>query len=492
MNMIAHRFPGAARHFTVLKESWARENASEFRQRERSDHEFLPAALEIIEKPPSAAARALLLTLCGLMVVALVWATVGRVDVIAAASGKTVAAGNSKIVQPTQIGNVRAIYVKDGDFVRKGQLLIELDPTLASADTNQSAQALGDAGLARARNAAILSYLAGKGASFAAPPGVDPAQVATQRQLLNSSIAAYESEKSSLVEQRAERVAELASANAEIAKLRETLPYLDEQVTARQTLVEKGYFSKLKLLEYQQARVEHSRDIDVQQASAARARAAIRDIDAQLAKLRDTFQRDAATNLAEAASKSETAGQDLRKALKVRELMELRAPVDGVVQQLAVSTVGGVVQPAQPLMVIVPCNGNRADACRSPLKVEASILNRDVGFVHTGQRVVVKFEAFNFTDYGFIEGRVVGVSRDSIEQPRAAGQDDRESKGQGPSSVYVARIDLECSLPRNVALCRRISPGMAVQAEIRTGTRRIIDYLLSPLSKTVREAGRER
>jgi hemolysin D len=495
MTVLTERFPSLSKHLTVLKESWKEETRTASGRPARSDHEFLPAALEIMEKPPSVAGRALLLILCGSLAVTLLWSFIGRVDVIAAASGKTATAGNSKIVQPSQIGSIRAIHVRDGDFVRKGQLLVELDPTVASAESAQSAQALLDAQLARARNNAVLAYLGGRPPALAAPPGTDPAIVRTQEQLLRSSIAAYESERSSLVEQRAQKAAELVSANAEIAKLRETLPYLDQQVSAREKLVDRGYFSKLKLLEYQQARVEHVRDIDVQQASAAKARAAIRDIDAQLAKLRDTFERNAATELADATSKAETAGEQLRKSDKVRELMELKAPVDGIVQQLAVNTVGGVVQAAQPLMVIVPCNGARADACHSPVEVEASVLNRDVGFVHAGQRVVVKLEAFNFTDYGFIEGRVTNVSRDSVDTANRADPDQPKgsSRAVPPASpVYVARIDLECESPRNESLCRRISPGMAVQAEIRTGSRRVIDYLLSPLSKTVREAARER
>jgi hemolysin D len=495
MNASVHRFEGVRRHVAVLRQSWVFQNEQDQLARERSDHEFLPAALEIVEKPPSIAGRALLLTLCGLISVALLWSYIGKVDVIAAAAGKTVTAGNSKVIQPTQIGNIRAIHVRDGDFVRKGQLLVELDPTLATADSAQSAQALLDAELAKAKNDAILAYLAGRRPQLAMPPNTPPAVALTQRQLLSSSIAAYESDRSSLLQQRAEKTAELQGALAEIAKLNETLPYLDQQISAREKLVDRGYFSKLKLLEYQQTRVEHLRDVDVQQASAARARAGIRDIDAQLGKLRSAFQRTAATDLSDAVSKGETAHQGLQKADKVRELTQLRAPVDGVVQQLAVSTVGGVVQPAEQLMVIVPCAGNRADECRSPIEAEAMVLNRDVGFVHAGQRAVLKLEAFNFTDYGFIEGRVVNISRDVVDAGRQSGADDGKTANQAKSQsspVYLARIDLQCRLAQNASLCHRLSPGMTVQAEIRTGSRRIIDYLLSPLSRTVQEAGRER
>jgi len=319
-----------------------------------------------------------------------------------------------------------------------------------------------------------------------------PDMVHTQERLVRTAIASYESERASLLQQRAERAAERDAANFELTKLKETLPYLDQQMDARRKLTEHGHYAKLKLLEYEQARVEHIRNMDVQRSSAARSSAAMGDIDAQLRRLRETFERAAATELAEAADKAGTAEQDVLKAQKVRDLMQLRAPVDGVVQQLAVSTVGGVVQPAQPLLVIVPCSGGQRsiESCRSALEVEAFVLNKDAGFVAPGQRVAVKVEAFNFTDYGLIEGRVVNVSRDSV----TLGDQRQSQSGQpgGSSPVYVARVALECRSPRSAGLCARITPGMSVQAEIKTGARRIIDYLLSPLSKTVSEAGRER
>jgi hemolysin D len=490
---IAERFPNVSRHLAIMAESWRRQNETERKPVHRSDHEFLPAALEIIERPPSVGLRALLLSLCGLFAVALAWSFVGRVDVIAVATGKTIPAGNTKVVQPLQIGSIRAVYVHDGDFVRKGQLLVELDPTVATADSAQSAQTLRSAEEVRARNDALLAYLSGRRPAFTAPPGTPPEVVATQERLVRSAIASYEADRNSLLEQRAQRSSDLDAANAEIAKLRETLPYLDQQIAARRELSDKGYFSKLKLLEYEQARVEHLRDADVQRASAARAGAAIRDIDAQLAKLRETFERTAASEFSDATDKAGTAAEEVKKTQKLRELMQLRAPVDGIVQQLSVNTIGGVVQPAQPLMVIVPCSGNR-NVCRSPIEVEAYVLNRDIGFVHSGQRVVVKIEAFNFTDYGFIEGRVRSVSRDAVELGgKSESQADNDSsKSRSGSPVYVARIDLDCTVSRNRNLCGRVGAGMSVQAEIRTGSRRIIDYLLSPLSRSVSEAGRER
>ena len=486
------------RHWSVLKLSWRDQNDRVAQAKPRAEHEFLPAAQEIVEKPPSPGLRWLLLGTCVFMVLALVWAFVGRVDVVAVASGKIVPAGNAKIIQPLEIGTVRAIHVRNGQFVRAGQLLLELDPTLATAEEAQSSQTLANARVLQARNDALLAHLSGRPARFIAPAGTPPAVVRTEQQLVANAVAEYDAEMASLRQQRAEKQADLAAANGEIAKLRESLPFIDKQLAARRELTDKGYYSKLNLLEYEQSANEHVRSIDVQIATAARASASIREIDAQVARLRGTFGKTAANDLAEASGKAGLASEELRKSERRRQLQEMRSPVDGVVQQLAVSTIGGVVQAAQPVMVIVPCEtrGRAADPslCSGGVEVEAMVQNKDIGFVRTGQRVAVKLEAFNFTDFGLVDGVVDNISRDAIDTPSKGNESNPAKPAEQGGLVYAARIRLLCD-PRDARrspLCDRVGPGMAVQAEIKTGTRRIIQYLLSPLAKSMQEAGRER
>jgi len=498
MSFLANTFPTLARHWQVFRESWRNQNEADQAFRPKAEHEFLPAALEIMEKPPSPGLRWLLLMTCALFVIALIWAIFGRIDVVAIAAGKTVPGENVKIVQPIEIGAVRAIHVRNGQFVRKGELLIELDPTLATADEAQSSQSLRSAKIIKARNDALLAHMSGAPARFVPPEGTSPEIARTEEAFVRNAIAQYEAQKSALMQQRAESEADLAAARAEIAKLEEVLPYIDKQMNARAELTEKGFFSRLKLLEYEQLRAEHLRNIEVQRANFARSQASIRRLEAELQALRAGFGRTAVTDLAEAEREAGLAGEQLRKAARMRQYQELRAPVDGVVQQLAVTTVGGIVQPAQPLMVIVPCSssGAAAASCNGGVTVEAFVQNKDIGFVKVGQRVAVKLEAFNFTDYGLIGGKVTNISRDAIDQSQQPVGSVKDGNGRPvqPGLVYAARIELLCAAKGRTRspLCDRVQPGMSLQAEIKTGRRRIIQYLLSPISRALDEAGREK
>ncbi|MEA3014204.1 MAG: rane fusion protein hemolysin [Sphingomonadales bacterium] len=471
MISLARRFPALSRHIAVLGESWRRQNVADRGRKPIAEHEFLPAALEIVEKPASPGLRILLLLLCILFGLALIWSIVGRVDVVAVASGRTMPVANVKLIQPMEIAVVRAIHVRNGQRVRRGQLLIELDPTTATADEAQAAQGLQASRIAEARNAALLAHLQGRAAVFHAPRGTPPQVAVTQNVLMRSKIAEYEAQRAALAESRAQRAAELRGAMTQVETLRRTLPLIDQQLTARRALAANGHFSRLRLLEYEQLRIEHAQNIAVQQSAADQARAAMGNIEAQIATLREHFAAEAATELSGAETDSGVRSEELNKSVRRRQLQQLRAPVDGTVQQLVIHTVGGVVQPAQTLMVIVPA--------ASEVEVEARVLNRDIGFVREGQAVRVKLEAFPFTDYGWIEGVVETISRDAIEDERLG-------------LVYSARIRLERNYIMLGMRRQLVGPGMAVQAEIKTGRRRIIQYLLSPISRTINEAGRER
>jgi hemolysin D len=460
-----------ARHISILRASWRHQNDIDGTKSPIDDPEFLPAALEILETPPSPGARLLTIALCVLFAIVIVWSFVGKVDVVANASGKVIPAANVKVIQAIEIGAVRAIHVRNGQHVREGELLLELDPTLVGADEAQASHAFMTAELIKARNEALLVHLDGKPGRLAPPAQTPAGMVSAQERLLQTVIGEYDAQRLSLEKARAEKSAELAGVEAEVAKLQETLPLVQQQLEARRELSSRGYFSRLRLLEYDQLKVEHLRNLDVQRANARRVQAAIENLDAQVTQLRETLRKAAAGEQAEADDKSALAAEDLRKSIRRREFQALRAPVNGTVQQLAVFTIGGVVQPAQPIMVIVPDE--------SAVAVEALVLNKDIGFIHVGQPVRVKIEAFPFTDFGIVQGKVETISRDAIQDEKLG-------------LVYAVRITMNAARIRVGQRLQPIGPGLAVQAEIRTGRRRIIQYLLSPIARSLDEAARER
>lgn len=456
---------GISRHWSVLTSAWALETQRSRSRRRYEQTEFLPAALEVVESPSSPFGRAGLWFLIVSVLLAVAWSFLGRLDVVVVATGRIIPADRVKLIQPSELGVVRGIHVREGQQVRAGQLLVELDPTTAGADDVQARTGLTAAEMDRARSRALLSYLGGRGLDFVPPAGAAPETAAVQRELVQSQIREFEARRAILAQERAQHAAEAAGARAEEAKLRDTLPLLDRQLEARRNLAEKGHYSRLRVLEMEEQRIERARSIEVQQAAAARAEAAIRGIDEQLNQLRSELVRTTVSDLAQAQDNATLRSQEIAKTGMRNQLMQLRSPVDGIVQQIAVHTRGGVVEPAQALMVIVPRDGQ--------LIAEARVTSRDIGFVRAGQPVRVKIDAFPFTDYGTIEGVLESVSADAVEDEKLG-------------LVYTARVRL--------AETKRLplTPGMSISAEIKTGARRVIQYLLSPIMTRLDEAGRER
>lgn len=460
-----------SKHWSVLSSAWALDAAQVKERRRFSQTEFLPAALEVIETPASPLGRTGLWVLIGGVALALIWSVIGRLDVVVTAPGRIIPADRLKVIQPTELGVVRAIHVRDGQRVRAGQLLIELDPTAAGADDAQARTGLMAARIDRARSEALLSYLHGGRPAFIAPSGAPGELARVQSDLVSTQIQEYEARRAILSRQRGEHAAELAAADAERRKLEETLPLLDKQIEARKQLVDKGHFPRLRLYELEEQRIERTRDIDVQAAAAAKARAATSGIDAQLGQLRSELARATVKDLAEAQDNSNLRRSEISKTEMRNRLMRLTSPVDGTVQQLAVHTLGGVVEPAQTLMVIVPQD--------SQLVIDAKIPNKDAGFVRVGQSVRVKVDAFPFTDYGTVEGTLESVSGDAVEDEKLG-------------LVYNARVRLRANATRGRRRSIVLAPGMAVAAEIKTAQRRVIQYLLSPITTRLDEAARER
>jgi hemolysin D len=460
----------------------------------RHEHEtaFLPAALEVVETPPSPIGRAIGMSVILLFCSAVAWASLGKVDVVATAPGKIIVNGRTKVIQPAETGVVRAIHVHDGSAVKAGDVLIEMDPTINAAELDHVKSDLIAARLDRARLQAALAMDADPHAEFQPPEGASRPLVEMHRQFLASQAAEHAAKLSEIDRKLAQKQAERETIAATIDKLGATIPLLQERVEVRKYLYDKAIGSKITYLVEAQDLVGQQHDVLVQQSRLHESEAAVAELAQARLKVDAEYRRALYEDLAKAEQRAAGLAQDVIKGEQKARQQLLTAPVDGVVQQLAVHTIGGVVTPAQALAVVVTLDPN--------LEIEAMVSNRDIGFVTPGQGAAIKVDTFNFTRYGLLHGRVQSISRDAITHDRREdrggekpeGVESTSSEPKGQELVYAARISLDRNEMEIEGRTVRLMPGMAVTVEIRTGSRRIISYLLSPLMRYNQEVLRER
>ena len=453
---------------------------------------FLPAALEIAETPPSPVGRAIGATIILLFCVAVTWAWAGTIDIVAATTGKIVPSGRTKVIQPFETGVVRSIRVQDGQAVKAGDVLIELDPTVNAAERDHLHNDLLAEQLNIARLHAALAGADDPTAAFHPPAGAGAALISAQRQLLLNQVTEHRARIASLARQQAQKEAEQGTIVATIHKLEATIPVIQQRVDIRKTLMDKELGSKLTYFEIFQLLVEQQEDLGVRKSHLREAEAAAAAIRETRGQAEAEYRRTLSDELAKAEQKASGLAQDLIKAEQKTKLQLLTSPVDGVVQQLAIHTVGGVVTSAQALLAVVPSD--------SRLEIEAMISNRDIGFVHAGQEAEIKIDTFSFTRYGLLRGTVLTVSQDAVirdrrqdrADDRALGTQNDTSEPKGQELNYSARISLDRTRMQIDDRVVDLSPGMAATVEIKTGSRTILSYLLSPLLRYRQEALHER
>jgi hemolysin D len=403
--------------------------------------------------------------------------------------------GRTKTIQPLETGIVSAIHVQDGDSVTAGQVLIELDRTVTQAERKHIAQELVASQLDVARLSALRDgFETGTvPRDLTTPAGASEADVARTRSSMRAQAGEQLAKLASINQQIEQKQAEQQSIIATIAKIDATLPLVEEQASVRRKAMEIQYGNRIAYLDAQVRLTEQRHELIVQRRHAVEVEAARKSIVAQRDETRAEYARGIANDLAEAEQKAAQLAADLIKAEWRMQDQVLRAPIDGTVQQLAIHTIGGVATPAQTLMVIVP-----ADAT---IEIEAMVANKDIGFVADGNEAEVKVDTFNFTKYGLLHGKVTNISRDAIARDKAPNQNTNQQKPSdvastsepsGQELLYAAHIALDQTRMLIDGRMIDLESGMAVTAEIKTGQRRIIEYLLSPLLRYRQESLRER
>jgi hemolysin D len=464
---------------------------------DRRDQEFLPAAIEILQTPPSPAGTSLLLYICVAVVCTLAWSYFGWLDIYAVAAGKVQPSGQSKVVQPLYAGKVVAIHVENGSHVKAGDVLIELDPTESAADRDAQTRSFAAASAEAARRKAAIQ--AAGTPDFTAPaiefmPGTDEFIRKREEGVLAADLGGLRSNIASLKAQLAEKQATKLRLLANIEARKSLLALGKERYAMEEELVKRGAGSRARVIEatetYQGYVVSDAGD----HGQLLETDAAMRSLESKIAEAVSQFIATQAQKLADIERDRDKLEQDVVKAQLKRDLTKLTAPIDGTVQQLAATTIGQVVNSGQSLLTIVPVHG--------PMEIEAMIANKDIGFVKAGQIAVVKVEAFPFTRYGTLDATVAKVSRDAVDERYAPNLSDAASatKQQGatgqssnsPNLVFPATLTL--SRPSIMVEDSEVPlvPGMTVSVEIKTGSRRAIDYVLSPLREFVTQTAHER
>lgn len=460
------------RYSQVFRAAWGIRSELESPHRLPHEHEFQPAALALRDTPLHPAPRIAIATIIVLLTVAIGWATFGKVDVVATASGKIVPSGEVKMIQPQDTAVVLAIHVVNGQKVSKGQALIDLDATDALTSASEAQSQLAATSAEAARGRAMLKSIDQRSVpTLIAGADVDQSAISQQRRILAGEYADFSSTLHEMDAEIAQAQAGLHEAGEEIGKIEGTLPIEETKEKDYAELIVKGYVGKHDYYNEQQAVIQMRSALNEQRSKLIEMQAALdtatRKREAYIAQTRRTWLE----KVQEDETKIAALAQDFAKARNHSRLMELTAPESGTVQQLAVHTVGGVVTPAQAVMIIVPDNRQ--------LMIEATIDNGDIGFVKVGQPAEIKIEAFPFTRYGTLHGTIVQVAND-------AKQDENKNW------VFTAQV----TLPQDTIQVEdreiNLTPGMTVTTEIKTDRRRVISYLLSPLIQHARESLHER
>lgn len=461
----------AGRYLLCWRQAWAVRDQLDDGSVRRDEAEFLAGALALQKTPPSPAPRVAIGLLTALALLAVLWAVIGQIDIVATAPGKIVPSGRSKPVQAIETASVKAIHVRDGETVRAGALLLELDATIAAADVDRIEGEFVAARLQALRARALLAAQAGGQLAALAAPDLPDARVREATRQAESMLAEYRAKHVRLRADIDRRESELRSTQEQVGKLERTLPMARRRAEDLRELNEGGYVSRHTWMEKEQASLEQEGELATLKSRLSEIHAALREAHGQRESLSAETRRQLLDAAADGNQKAAALQQELLKARARKRLMEIRAPIDGTVQQLAVNTIGGVVTPAQALMMLVPE--------QQSVEVDAVLENKDVGFVRPGQEVELKVEAFPHTRFGTIPAKIVHVSRDAIAD---------EQRGL----TYQVKIRPARTVMDIEGRPLPLHPGMAVVAEIKTGRRRVIEYFLSPLLEHTSESLRER
>lgn len=456
----------------LLHQSWQERGKLGDKHKKRELAAFLPPALEIQETPPNPLARWLAFGLLALIIIAVIWAMLGHVNIVASAEGKIIPSSRVKQIQPLEKGVVKKILVKEGQLVEQGEALIELDATISLADKNRLESDLKSTEMQLAVNLGLMQLLNNKtpeNSNYIKNQALINNPL--HQELLTQQWLTYRSEQQALQSSLNKTLAEQAANREMISKFSQTLPIITERSQNLKTLHEKSFVSENDYLDAEQQRIQQYHDLAAEKQRAKQLKATEQELRENIQLHQAQTKTRLLSETTELKRQQASLKEELIKANNINKKRILYAPVAGQVQDLTISTEGGVVTEAQQLMQIVPRD--------EQLEVEVFLENKDIGFVQEGMASEIKIHTFPFTKYGVINAEVSNVSDDAILD---------EARGL----LFKMQLRMEKNTIGVNGKAVRLIPGMAVTAEIKTGERRIIEFFLAPLMRHKAESIRER
>lgn len=441
--------------------------------------DFAPPLLRLQQSAPNPLGRKVLWALLILLGALLLWAAIGSLDIVAVAEGKLVPQSYLKIVQPPESGIVKDILVMEGETVRQGQVLMRMDTLITEADAKSIEADYHRKRLALRR---IDAELGNRGfqADASDPPAMAKAVEAQYQANRAAFEAALAEEKSRLAKARED----LAAAQQIYTKLSEVLPHYRKQEKAFENLAHDGFAGGVMASDKKRERIEKEQELNTQAYVIESAKAGILQSEKKLAQIDSDYRRQLHVERSEAQAALEKLEQELAKQAHRKDLLELKAPQDSIVKDLATHTKGTVVQPGTVLLTLVP----RKEA----LRAEVWVSNEDIGFIREGQTVKLKLAAFPFQKYGMLEGTVEHISADAADNSMENSVAPAGKSGKTQPLGYKTLIALKSMQLETKGERFQLHAGMQVNAEILLGTRTVIEYLLSPVQGAWHEAARER
>lgn len=483
------------RFLFVWKTAWQNRHYLSVKKRDNDDYLFLPTHLKLLDRPPSPALRWTALAIVFFLCFSLCWALISEIDIDVIASGRVVTQTRSQEIQSLETGLLNAVFVAEGQYVHKGMPILSVNVLGNNENYLQIENRLQEV---------LLNYVSGYAISSAITQNQPSSQWSSiqfnaffkhaileiDNEVINNTaekiphqnrltteksiallLSSWQNKNKLFGTRKSQYLAELDGIDHQISAINNRITLEKKRENDFKSLKEKNYISTYEWLDQQNRLDQLEKQYQIQQQTKIEIQHKINEVQQEIILNNQTTLQNAQDLKIKAKEEINKLVLDLQTAKKRTEIMTLRSPADGYIQQLSTYTLGGVIPAGKTLMVVAP------DLI--PDEAEITLLNKDIGFVREGQNVVLKVDAYPYTRHGYLTGKIKSISYDA-----------RLDENDG--LVYSALVILNDNHFYLNHLSFPIKAGMTFRAEIKTGKRRVIDYLLSPLQTTVEESFWER